>query len=366
MRKSAGLEAVPESDTSASPKRVRQDEDDRFREDARSLEEEEEDWIAMKEVPLLEEGVDEASERTYPERPVSRLSRYDGTAPPSRSSFSSHNNLSSARPSFEFGRAGILGSTQRWPDDPNYIDSEEGGSALDSHPGSARGGYYPTGDGSRGAVSPMSDASGSYSGHISPSHGLEVRVQTPSSDHHGVGGGGGEDSSPDQETTGSDSQQLQTWATDFRQLVDSAKREEERFAALQREEDQLPPGAAPPSFLNQDPAYNPATYQHPLAQGIQLSMGRGEFWDREVRMLGGVVRRMSTIESFGSHERELAAEGVRRGSAGTQRRESGSAGTTNGGTTNGGNGDGEVLPGVRTTSPSIMTRTSSRASRRGE
>lgn len=34
-------------------------------------------------------------------------------------------------------------------------------------------------------------------------------------------------------------------------------------------------------------------------------------------MLGGVVRRMSTIESFGSHEREL--ELSRRGSAGTGR-----------------------------------------------
>ena len=67
---------------------------------------------------------------------------------------------------------------------------------------------------------------------------------------------------------------------------------------------------------NQQQQQRAVPYQHPLAQGIQLAMGRPpETYEREVRMLGGVVRRMSTIESFGSHERELS----RRGSAATAR-----------------------------------------------
>jgi hypothetical protein len=59
----------------------------------------------------------------------------------------------------------------------------------------------------------------------------------------------------------------------------------------------------------------PSAYQHPLALGIQMAMGQPPEFEREVRMLGSVVRRMSTIESFGSHERELS----RRGSAATAR-----------------------------------------------
>lgn len=66
------------------------------------------------------------------------------------------------------------------------------------------------------------------------------------------------------------------------------------------------------------PPLVPAASQHPLASGIQLAMGHPvDRMDREVLILGAVVRRMSTIESFGSHEREL--ESSRRGSAGTTR-----------------------------------------------
>ncbi|PVF99575.1 hypothetical protein CPB86DRAFT_783469 [Serendipita vermifera] len=95
-----------------------------------------------------------------------------------------------------------------------------------------------------------------------------------------------------------------------------------------------------PSLLSASQQAMP--YQHPLAQGIQIAMGRPiEPMEREVRMLGGVIRRMSTIESFGSHERELSRRGSGATARTTQTGRGNSAGTaaregTNGSSNSGG------------------------------
>lgn len=45
-------------------------------------------------------------------------------------------------------------------------------------------------------------------------------------------------------------------------------------------------------------------------QAMGAPMNPGDLWNREVSIMGGVVRRMSTIESIGSWEREHAPDGA--------------------------------------------------------
>ena len=45
-------------------------------------------------------------------------------------------------------------------------------------------------------------------------------------------------------------------------------------------------------------------------QAMGAPMNPGDPWNREVPIMGSVVRRMSTIESFGSREREHAPDGA--------------------------------------------------------
>ena len=45
-------------------------------------------------------------------------------------------------------------------------------------------------------------------------------------------------------------------------------------------------------------------------QAMGAPMNAGDLWNREVLIMGGVVRRMSTIESIGSREREAAPDGA--------------------------------------------------------
>jgi hypothetical protein len=45
-------------------------------------------------------------------------------------------------------------------------------------------------------------------------------------------------------------------------------------------------------------------------QAMGAPINAGDLWNREVLIMGGVVRRMSTIESIGSREREHAPDGA--------------------------------------------------------
>lgn len=45
-------------------------------------------------------------------------------------------------------------------------------------------------------------------------------------------------------------------------------------------------------------------------QAMGAPMNAGDLWNREVLIMGGVVRRMSTIESIGSGERSPAPDGA--------------------------------------------------------
>ncbi len=67
-------------------------------------------------------------------------------------------------------------------------------------------------------------------------------------------------------------------------------------------------------------------------------------FEREVRMLGSVVRRMSTIESLGSHERELSRRGSAATARTTQTGRGNSAGTAQREGTNGSGNSGPMSP----------------------
>ena len=160
----------------------------------------------------------------------------------------------------EFGKKTILGGP-RWPDDPNGIESPEPTPGSERSPMAVRA--------SSPGASSHTDRVG-YFGH----QGRE----TPSDASEGV----------DDEAT---------WQADFRGLMQS-----------------LAADGASSSDVSE-------VQQRVLAQlqAMGAPMNAGDLWNREVLIMGGVVRRMSTIESIGSREREAApdsaSEAVRTGNS---------------------------------------------------
>jgi hypothetical protein len=152
---------------------------------------------------------------------------------------------------FEFGNRSILGGP-RWPDDPNGIESPEPTLSSERPPLAARL--------SSPATSPNNDRGG-YFGH----QGRE----TPSDASESV----------DDEST---------WQADFRGLMQSLAAD----------------GPSSPDVSD--------AQQRVLAQlqAMGAPMNHGDLWNREVSIMGGVVRRLSTIESIGSWEREHAPDGA--------------------------------------------------------
>ena len=150
-----------------------------------------------------------------------------------------------------FGKRTILGGP-RWPDDPSGIESPEPTPGSEQPPLAARV--------SSPGTSSHTDRVG-YFGH----QGRE----TPSDTSEGV----------DDETT---------WQADFRGLMQS-----------------LAADGASSSHVSE-------VQQRVLAQlqAMGAPMNPGDLWNREVLIMGGVVRRMSTIESIGSGEREPAPDGA--------------------------------------------------------
>jgi hypothetical protein len=152
----------------------------------------------------------------------------------------------------QFGKRSILGGP-RWPDDPNGIESPEPTPGSEHPPFAARV-SSPAGSSSH------TDKVG-YFGH----QGRE----TPSDTSEGV----------DDEAT---------WQADFRGLMQS-----------------LAADGASSSHVSE-------VQQRVLSQlqAMGAPMNVGDLWNREVLIMGGVVRRMSTIESIGSREREPAPDGA--------------------------------------------------------
>jgi len=147
----------------------------------------------------------------------------------------------------KFGKRTILGGP-RWPDDPSGIESPEPTPASEQPPLAAH-------------ASPSGTDRVGYFGH----QGRE----TPSDASEGA----------DDEAT---------WQADFRGLMQS-----------------LAADGASSSDLTQ-------VRQRVLAQlqAMGAPMNIGDIWTREVSIMGGVVRRMSTIESIGSREREHVPDGA--------------------------------------------------------
>ena len=242
-------------------------------------------------------------QRRYPDRPPSRLARYDDAAifgglygdrsatrsPPSSSSPAS-NALSATRPG--------------WTTDPNTfapITSPDSDTPLTGR------GYFMVGDGgfSAGSANDGAYDEDSYYPAISAARQRHPSQQAGPS-------GVNRATSPNSERSNSPNSYGHGQYAGLDVRVETPTNEGE---------DEYPPEVARPASATQAQWYmlstsqQPMAYQHPLAQGIQWAMGHLPEPEREVRMLGSVVRRMSTIESFGSHERELS----RRGSAATAR-----------------------------------------------
>ena len=150
-----------------------------------------------------------------------------------------------------FGKRTILGGP-RWPDDPNGIESPEPTPGSEQPPLAAR-------TSSPGTSSPTDKVG--YFGH----QGRE----TPSDASEGV----------DDEAT---------WQADFRGLMQSLAAEGDSSSDVSE------------------------VQQRVLAQlqAMGAPMNAGDLWNREVLIMGGVVRRMSTIESIGSRERSPVPDGA--------------------------------------------------------
>ena len=151
----------------------------------------------------------------------------------------------------EFGKRTILGGP-RWPDDPSGIESPEPTPGSELPPPTSR-------VSSPGTTSHIDR--GGYFGH----QGRE----TPS------------------DASGSVDDDA-TWQADFRGLMQSLAADRPSSADLSE------------------------VQQRVMAQlqAMGAPMSPGDLWDREVPIVGGVVRRMSTIESIGSREREHAPDGA--------------------------------------------------------
>ena len=240
-------------------------------------------------------------ERMYPDRPQSRLARYDDAAifgsqyrdrpgahsppsptyPPSptRPGWTADSNAFSPVTSPHTG-VPLLGRGYFMVGDGGFSAGNANDGAYDEDS------YYPAMAPAEEQPIPLSNQAGSSGANRAASPNSE-RSNSPNS--YGHGHYGGVDVRVETPTSGGDHE--------------------------------YPPEVPRPIPTTQGQWYPPSTsqqpipYQHPLAQGIQMALGYPQEFEREVRMLGSVVRRMSTIESFGSHERELS----RRGSAATAR-----------------------------------------------
>ena len=151
----------------------------------------------------------------------------------------------------EFGKRTVLGRT-RWPDDPDGIESPE-----------------PT---------PVSE--------LAPPI---VRVSSPLTtspiDRGGYFGNQGRETPSDASGSVDDDA---TWQADFRGLMQSLAADRPSTSDLSE------------------------VQQRVIAQlrAMGAPINPGDLWDREVPIVGGVVRRMSTIESIGSREREHVPDGA--------------------------------------------------------
>lgn len=153
----------------------------------------------------------------------------------------------------EFGKRAILGGP-RWPDDPNGIESPEPTPGPERPP-------------SRAARAPSPGAS---------SH----------TDKVGYFGHQGRETPSDASEGGVDDEA--TWQADFRGLMQSLAADGDSSSDVSE------------------------VQQRVLAQlqAMGAPMNAGDLWNREVLIMGGVVRRMSTIESIGSREREPVPDGA--------------------------------------------------------
>ncbi|KAG9020927.1 hypothetical protein FS842_006944 [Serendipita sp. 407] len=266
-RRSLGLDAVPESHRPSDEDTEGNSGDDDY-EDAR------------------EELSGGSSPRTYPERPPSRLARYDDASIfGGGSTYGGNQDGTPPSPEFSLRQRGQ--AEPGWTDD---LVSPDADAPLLSHQS-----YFMVGDGgfSTGGNGTTTNE-GAYDEESYYRAVSYPRVAVAEADRA---------SSPNSERSASP---LSYGHGQIGRILPDEERQQQQ--QQQQQQQHLSP---PSTSQTQRP------YQHPLAQGIQMAMGRStiEPPDREIRMLGGVVRRMSTIESFGSHERDLS----RRGSAATAR-----------------------------------------------
>ncbi|KIM23894.1 hypothetical protein M408DRAFT_332088 [Serendipita vermifera MAFF 305830] len=281
-RRSMGLEIVPEQESRSSDEREAQ-----AREDSPEM------------------------DRRYPDRPQSRLARYDDV--PYRPNAPSPPSPSSPTYPPSPTRPG-------WNQDPNTFSpiTSPGADA----PLLGRG-YFMVGDGGFSAGNANDGAYDEESYYQAMSEDARVNQANRAI-------------SPNSERSNS--------PNSFGQVVDT--RGETPPNGRDEEESPEPPQLIPNS---QGQWAQTTPYQHPLAMGIQMAMGQPPEFEREVRMLGTVVRRMSTIESLGSHERELS----RRGSAATARTTQTGRGNSSGAAqregTNGSGNSGPLSPLTATT-----------------
>ncbi|KAG8846719.1 hypothetical protein FRB91_000520 [Serendipita sp. 411] len=227
-----------------------------------------------------------SSPRTYPERPPSRLARYDDASIfGGGSTYGGNQDGTPPSPEFSLRQRGQ--AEPGWTDD---LVSPDADAPLLSHQS-----YFMVGDGgfSTGGNGTTTNE-GAYDEESYYRAVSYPRVAVAEADRA---------SSPNSERSASP---LSYGHGQIGRILPDEERQQQQ--QQQQQQQHLSP---PSTSQTQRP------YQHPLAQGIQMAMGRStiEPPDREIRMLGGVVRRMSTIESFGSHERDLS----RRGSAATAR-----------------------------------------------
>lgn len=265
------------------------------------------------------EGEDAERMREYPERPQSRLARYnDDDIPPLIPYRSGARAPSPPSPTAPLYPPTTNTPERGWTTDPNafspVVSPNTGAPLLEQ-------GYFLVGDGgfSSGEVNEGAYDDESYYRTVSNgtiASGVD-RSTTPLSDRS---------ASP----------------SSYGHVLNPEDRQETESPVEERRYTSRSQYLSPSSSQQQ----RSAPYQHPLAQGIQLAMGRPpETFEREVRMLGGVVRRMSTIESFGSHERELSRRGSGATARTTTRGNSGGVGRENtNGSGNSGGGLASSLP----------------------